>query len=73
MNTLLNYLANHPTIGIIGAIKVFIISTIEISDIDLIGHIFQNLGYIFGGLLAFLTFCAWVDKNIIKPFFKSKK
>jgi hypothetical protein len=69
----LNYLAEHPEIGILGGVKVFLLSTIDFEAIDTIGRIFQNIGYVFGGLLAALTFSAWVAKNILSPLFKWKK
>jgi hypothetical protein len=63
---IINYLADHPTIGIIGGIKVYFLSMIDLSTMDIIGRVFQNIGYIFGGLLAALTFLSWIYKNVIR-------
>lgn len=63
INKLLNYLAIHPEWGIIGGVKCFLITVFTTDNLDMVGRVFQNIGYIFGGLLAVVTFFAWVFKR----------
>jgi hypothetical protein len=69
----IDFLADHPIIGVGGGVKVFIIAKMDFTTLEVAGRIFQSVGYIFGGMLAAVTFGAWFGKNILKPIIEEIK
>ena len=63
----LDFLADHPAIGVVSGLKVYMISMVDFTTLEVAGKLFQSAGYIFGGALACLTFSAYVAKNIVLP------